>query len=136
MRRWPEAEMQGNLPHSSLRVRPIFKRRKGSKSAKERDHEWLVVGGESIGLFLKRIVEIGVVAAKPHPGGAGEVGGDEEESPALVLSDMDKFMTAAVVEIGARSGENDVAEGHGRGAAGDWDAAEQALEQAAVEFED
>lgn len=64
------------------------------------------------------IVPVGLAAAQPEVERTGQIGGDEERSPAFVLTDVHAFVFACGVERGGVASEDDVAKRDGAGAEG------------------
>lgn len=65
------------------------------------------------------VVEVGILAAEEGDEAGDGVGGEEEWAPGLALGDVDALVGAGAVEGGLVAAEDDVAEGHGRSAAGE-----------------
>ena|SRR5687768_13049143 len=90
-----------------------------------------------VGFAFEGVVAVGVFAAEEHPQTREEVGGEEEGAPAFALADVDAFVGAGEVEGVAVLAEDDVAEGHGGGAAfQQGEVAEEEADEPTVDFED
>jgi hypothetical protein len=75
------------------------------------------VVGEGVGFDLEGVGAVEVAAFGEGDEAGGEVGGEEEGSPAAALADVDAFVGAGEVEGGGADAEDDFAEGHGECAA-------------------
>lgn len=97
----------------------------------------IVERGMVVGLAFEGVVAVGVFAAEEEVEAGEEVGGEEEGAPAFALADVDAFVGAGEVEGVAVLAEDDVAEGHGGGAAfEEGEVTEEEADEAAVDFED
>src|SRR6266513_1120621 len=86
---------------------------------------------------LEWVVHVGAATAEEGDQGCDEVGGDEEGSPAFGLFDVDALVGASCVEEVTVAAEDNVAEGHGAGAAAEEGAVlEDPGNDAAVDFQD
>jgi hypothetical protein len=83
------------------------------------------------------IVEVWTPTAQQRDERSNQIRRNEERPPAFGLADVDAFVRARGVEAEAVAGEDDMAEGHGGGAAfEERAAAEEQRDDAAVDLED
>src|SRR5437763_8932515 len=86
---------------------------------------------------LEGVVEIRAFSAEQCDQGRNQISRNEQRSPALGLFDVDSLVGTRGIEQKAVATEDDVAEGHGAGAAFEEGAARQEPgDDAAVNFED
>src|SRR5918994_5929709 len=68
-------------------------------------------------LDLERVAEVRMASAEDRPQAAGQVGRDEQWTPALVLSDVHAFVRPAALHAFGVARDHHVPEGHSRGSA-------------------
>jgi len=85
-------------------------------------------------LALEGVIPIGMAAAEPEPGGAAEVGRDEQQAPPLVLGYVDQLVLAGAIQIACRASQDGVPQRQGARAPRDRRSRQEPRQPAAVEF--